>query len=97
MRVKIGPIKYKIVLVPDLHGGGKKLFGEVHHGSCEVRLEANNAPPTRRQTLWHEILHVVFEQLGSREIDDDEGLVDSMAYVLMQVVQDNKWLAERVK
>lgn len=97
MNIDIGPITYKIVVVPDLRGDNdKKLFGEVVHGLCEIRLEGNNAPQQGRQTLWHEIVHVILTQLGRQDEGSDEPLVDGLAYAFMQVVQDNKWLAEEV-
>jgi len=93
MQIKIGPITYEIVAVPGLRSedDGKKLFGEVKHGSCEIRIESEYSPQQRRQTLWHEILHVVLTQLGRKE-NQDESLVDSLAYAMMRVVEDNPWL-----
>lgn len=99
-KIKIGPITYNIVAVPGLHSNdGKSLYGEVKYGLCEVRIEADNSPQQDRQTLWHEIVHIILEQLGRGDGGDvgKEGLVDSMAYALMQVVQDNPWLAGEAK
>jgi len=96
-KIKIGPITYSIVAVSGLRSDdGKSLYGEVKYGLCEVRIEADNSPQQDRQTLWHEIVHIILEQLGRSKLNE-ENLVDSLAYALMQVVQDNPWLAEEAK
>lgn len=96
MQIKIGPITYEVVTVPGLRDGadGKKLFGEIKYGSCEIRVESNYAPQQTRQTLWHEIVHIVLVQLGRADESNDEALVDGMAYALMRVIEDNPWLGK---
>lgn len=92
--LKIGPMVYKVLLVEDLRADdGEDIFGKVVYGPCEIHLEAGNSQQVDRQTLWHEIVHIVLTQLGRRQKED---FVDSLAYSLMQVVQDNPWLAEMI-
>lgn len=94
--VKVGPIIYKILWVEELRSAdGDLVFGKVLYDMCEIHLEAGNSPQADRQTLWHEIVHIILTHLGRDE--DREGFVDSLAYGLMQVVQDNAWLAEKTE
>lgn len=97
--LKVGPIVYKILWVEDLcSSDGESISGRVLYDMCEIHLEAGNSPQADRQTLWHEIVHIVLTHLGRDENRKDrEAFVDSLAYGLMQVVQDNPWLAEKTK
>lgn len=98
MEARIGPIKYKIVEVPDLRNAHDvKLFGEIDFISCEIRIKPGQSPQQRRQTIWHEITHVMLEQMGCNEDINNEAFTTALAHALMQVVQDNKWLAEEAE
>lgn len=90
--VKIGPIVYKICMIEGLVSEGTKLFGEVKHDVCEIRVEARNDLQQARQTLWHEIVHVILSQAGLAKDAKREELVDPLAYGVMGVLQDNPWL-----
>lgn len=94
--VRIGPILFEIEETADLHGDdGKRIWGEVSHGDCKIRIHERTAPQQQRQTLWHEIVHVILIQAGRTEQGKDEGLVDLLAYGIMCALQDNPWLAKR--
>ena len=98
MKIKVGPIKFKRVMVPDLRSDNDtKLFGEVNHGTCKIRVKVCLNPQQQRQTEWHEIVHIVLEQMGCKEDINNETFVTALAHALMQVVQDNPWLAEEAK
>ena len=92
--VKVGPIVYEVREVAGLLDAGTSIFGEVKHSDCEILIEAGNAAQQRRQTLWHEIVHVVLSQAGYRKESKDEGLVEALSHGIMGVVQDNPWLVE---
>lgn len=98
MQVKVGPINYEIVQVPDLRADDDtNLFGQISFCSCEIRLRPDQHPQQRRQTVWHEIVHVVLEQLGCNDDINNEAFTTALAHALMQVVVDNPWLAEEVE
>lgn len=94
-QVKIGPITYSVEEAEDLRTGkGKTLWGQVDHVEAKILVAAKNAAVQKRQTVWHEIVHLILFQAGRRKDSRKERLVDSLAYGLMQVVEDNPWLAE---
>jgi len=93
-KVRIGPIVYQIVEVDGLKENGRGLFGEVKYGSCEIRVEGRNCGQQKRQTIWHEVVHIILTQVGLAKDAGREGLVDSLAYGMLQVVQDNPWLVK---
>jgi len=75
-------------------GKGKTLWGRVNHVEAKILVAAENAAGQKRQTVWHEIVHLILFQAGRRKDSRREMLVDSLAYGLMQVVEDNPWLAD---
>lgn len=95
--VKVGAIVYRVMEVERLVASGRKVFGEVEHAACVIRIEATNGPQTKRQTLWHEAIHLILTHAGRTKESNDENLVDALAYGVMGVVQDNPWLAEAVE
>jgi len=37
MKIKVGPLKYKVVYVKNLRSGNDaELFGKIRHGPCEI-------------------------------------------------------------
>jgi hypothetical protein len=91
--IKVGAIIYQIVDVPGLHNEtGEKYDGHILYSKEEIRLEADLASQTKRQTLWHEVIHAILIQAGHQK--HDEGQVDALAYGIMNVLQDNPWLIE---
>ena len=96
--VKVGPLVYDVEEVEDLRSSRKrkKLWGLVDHIRCKILLRRENAAQLKRHTLWHEIVHLVLMQAGREKDSRKESLVNLLAYSLMQVVEDNPWLAESV-
>jgi len=95
--IKVGPIAYTMREIGDLHDGGKRLFGQVNYDDCEILIHAGNAAQQRRQTVWHEIVHIILTQAGRNEDSGNEQLVDALAYGLMDVIESNPWLTEGTK
>ena len=98
MKIKVGPINYEIVEVSDLRADDDtKLYGQISWTTCEIRIKPNQHAQQRRQTIWHEIVHVLLEQLGCNKDINNEAFTTALAHALMQVVQDNPFLAEEVE
>lgn len=95
MKIKIGPIKYEIVMVPDLRDShDTKLFGQVDWIKCLIKIKPGQDPQQQRMTEWHEIVHIILDQLGCNDDINNEAFTTALAVALMQVVQDNPFLAE---
>jgi hypothetical protein len=90
--VRIGPIDYAIAVTDNLHSAeGTKLCGQASYSTQTLRVDSKLPQPFRRIILWHEIVHVIFEQTGQAQ---DEGVIDAISYALPQILRDNPWLAE---
>jgi len=90
--VQIGPIRYAVHLVEDLHdfdGEGKRhgLDGHIKYGPCELQIEQALNSQRAVQVLWHEILHGIMTGAGLG--DHDEKVIDVLSHGLMDVLQRN--------
>jgi len=91
--VKIGPIIYNIIETPTLQDGGEPLDGQFVHSQSAILIESTLGGPAKRATIWHEILHALLVHAGYAE--HDECRIAALSYGVMQVLQDNPWLAEQ--
>ena len=90
--VKIGPMTYTVRYIHGLHSDGDKLNGYIKHNSQEILIEDDMCAESKRQTLWHEIIHGILMQGGFHEHNDR--VVEVIAYGLLGVLQGNRWLRE---
>ncbi|HUW08772.1 MAG TPA: hypothetical protein VM537_03540 [Anaerolineae bacterium] len=90
-RVKIGPVVYSIVEVPNLHDGGDGLDGQVEYTAAEIRLREGLSPQRRAVVLWHELIHAILENAGQ---DPGHGVIDAVAYGVYGLLSENPELAK---
>lgn len=94
--IKIGPTRFQITVIENLRDprNDESLDGHILYGESRIYLNAKLGDQSRRQTLWHEILHAVLVQAGVQEHDEQQ--IDALAYGVVGVLQDNPWLREPV-
>lgn len=91
LQVALPPMVYEVEMVPDLvDSEGTKLDGWFKTTEETILLEKGLKPATRWCTLLHEILHGILTQAGQRELTQNEGLMEALAYGLMNVRMDGK-------
>jgi len=79
-KIKIGPITFEIKVCALTHDDmGGVLFNE-----SEIQIKQGLEKQVYKETLLHEILHIVFTQSGHRD-KMDEGLIDAIAYSLLDI------------
>lgn len=66
------------------------LLGQVDHMKNEITIKKELSEDKKNVTLIHEILHVIFEQLGFNEDHDNEHLIKSLSSSIYQVFSDNE-------
>jgi len=87
MKVKIGPIVYKIKKVKNLRNEvNTRMDGYIDYNNTRISLEKENNHQTVELTLWHEIVHGMATQ-SSIELEERE--VELLAYSLMSLIHDN--------
>lgn len=90
-QIKIMSQKYTMEQVPNIEVGIIKL-GEVDHLSNAIKICSTLPEDKKKVVLLHEILHVIFQQLGFDEEHDNEHLIDCLSNSLYQVFDDNQEL-----
>lgn len=95
--VRIGPVRFQIVTHHNLcdKDGSTRLDGHIIYALSEIRLDDDLGPQARRQTIWHEVLHGILTQAGVKK--HDEATIEALTYGLMDVLQNNPWLATPVE
>ena len=89
-RIKIGPMEFTIEAVNDLQEGNAKLLGKINSADLILHVDDSLPKQAMEQTIWHESLHAILEQLGQVKHAGDESLVDPLAYMIYLFVQNNK-------
>ena len=84
--VKIGGIVYDVVETSGLFDESTKLNGHIEYQKTKIELESNMSAQCKKVILFHEILHGIMTQAG---LENDEKLVEILAYGLVGVLQDN--------
>ncbi|MCL2491585.1 MAG: hypothetical protein FWE87_02405 [Coriobacteriia bacterium] len=77
-------ISYRVAVVDSIKEDDL-VIGHVDHQSQTIRIKSDLSQAKAEQTLLHEVLHGVFNELGEYRIDEDERLVQSLAATLHQV------------
>jgi hypothetical protein len=86
-RVKIGPIVYKVKVVPNLKDtDGKHMYGSIDYAKNELTLNLHEVQ-TMNQTLFHEVLHGILHNAGITDIS--ESVLDVLATGIYALLKDN--------
>jgi hypothetical protein len=88
--IRINGIDFTIDIVDELNDGAKTLYGDVKYGESKIRLNSEGQGHQRQcVTLWHEIFHSVCEMNGLEAERENESLMDTFAFAVYQILQDN--------
>ncbi len=93
-KLRVGPYTYDVCFVPDR----EKMDGSVGLTKPDQQLVyvwTGAHPDQVRDTLLHEVLHVVFETF-SISGDSEESFVRPMATGLLHVMKANPWLVDMI-
>lgn len=94
--VKIGPFRYPVSFVDDLHSfdGSMKieLWGHIKANEIKIELLPSLDAQRQLQVLWHEILHGILANAGYDVHDEKQ--IDAISTGIIQVLRDNPLLAD---
>lgn len=83
--------RYELQQVTELNDDdGEALEGQVGHDELTIQLRAELAPMRAYQTLWHETLHCIANQMHIKFRNDEE--LDRLATGIVMVLRDNAWM-----
>lgn len=85
-KVVVGPHTYTVA-----HAAGMTDFGNTNTRTQRIILADDQSPGALRDTVLHEVLHCVVAHAGfSQEWEDrEEGIVNRLTPVVLQVLRDN--------
>jgi len=85
-KFKIGGIKYSVKQVQAIEEGALGTCCSIHK-EIQIRTMHQNKAipiPSQEQTLYHEVLHAILDELGYNDLSADEKLVQSVSFLLYQ-------------
>lgn len=90
-KIRINGVDYEIKEVIGLNDGSKVLYGQVTYGQTLIELNPDNqSEQYKKVTLWHEIFHVIEETNGLDFGENKEKVIDTLAFAVNQILEDNK-------
>lgn len=95
--IRYGCITYTVMFPSDLEG----LHGETDRLKKIVSINSRDSIDIQRETLFHEILHVAFEDIPifkfnyqGKEEELEEDIIRYISPKMVQLLQDNKKLRD---
>ena len=80
MKINIGNSVHEIKLVDEMRTPeGDLVLGEYRPFEEAILVSKNFPTQVKRQTLWHEVVHGMFDEIGVDELQASEGLIDALA------------------
>lgn len=86
--LRIGGIEYKVNQTAKLNDGEKVLWGLADSGTNTININKNLNHQQASVVLWHEALHVLFQQASVNPLDEEK-IVSVLAHGIYQILQDN--------
>jgi hypothetical protein len=67
--------------------------GEAHYGFNEIKLDTMDGKPEsyKSQVFAHELLHIIFNQMGECDLRDNEKFIDIFSSLLVQAIDSMEY------
>lgn len=88
--IRIGGIDYAVEYGDNLRIGNEICYGIISYNDCTISISATDSNSHQHKciTLWHEILHGIFEH-ACLHPENEEQVVEILSKGIYQVLQDN--------
>lgn len=86
MKIKIGGSEYKLVIEEELE---EDICGAIDFEVGEIQIKNFELPQYKRQTLWHEIVHGMLDEMGSLTLSNNEEFVEGFGRQLYGFYKNN--------
>ncbi len=88
--VRIGGVEYEIQINDIVRIGTELCYGSIDYTESVIQLSEGDSKGHQHQciTLWHEILHGIFNHAGFK-VENEEEIVEILSKGIYQVLQDN--------
>ena len=90
-KVRIGSIDYDVELTDEtLVLNAQQSLGIIDYDNTKIRIAKNiQSQQKQEQTFLHEVVHAITREFKIDFTEDEETIVDKLAYGLHQVIRDN--------
>lgn len=88
--IRIGGVEYEIQYADNLRNGADLCYGMISYDDGVIQLSNTDGRGHEHRciTLWHEILHGIFNHACSK-VENEEEVVEILSKGIYQVLQDN--------
>ena len=88
--IRIGGVDYEIEHEDNLRMGNELCYGTISYNDCVISISSTDSNNHQHKciTLWHEILHGIFEH-ACMHPKNEEQVVEILSKGIYQVLQDN--------
>lgn len=101
-RVQVGHMCYDVVVDKQRADDAGVTYGQSDHSKCTIVLNPDQHAHQMRDTVLHEVLHAICDQLGVNkggaaallDFDAEERLVSSLSPILLDTLRRNPHLHE---
>lgn len=73
------------------------LMGREQYAKAKIYINKDMPESKKRETLLHELLHIVYANAYLQPGDDEERVVGALSTGLHQIIEDNFWRISGVK
>lgn len=89
-KVRIGGVDYRIGFAENVRLGNDICYGTIDYSESVINLSSTDSTGHQHRciTLWHEILHGIFEHACTHPKNEEE-VVEVLSKGIYQVLQDN--------
>lgn len=94
--LRIGGVEYAIRLEPNVKVGDGLCYGKIDYGDSVITLSSTDGKGEQHRciTLWHEILHGIFEH-ACWHPEEEEQVVEVLSKGIYQVLMDNAQMLDQ--
>ena len=95
-KISIFGVTYDIELVDrermaELWGNNKDyVFGMSLKDKCKIYIIKDMAKSQQNETLHHELMHMVLDEIGYGDLAGDERLVDLLAHAIIEIAKQEE-------
>jgi hypothetical protein len=90
--IVIGPGVFRVIPCKD-----QEYDGRIKYSTMTIEVHPDHEEQYQAQTLFHEIQHGIFETVGERKMNDDEGLVERVSHAWLNTLLSTPGLLDYLK
>jgi len=83
-------LEWSVVDMPQEIADNNSAWGITYYDNARIEIRVDLNTSQREHTIFHELLHVIFNALGRDDLNKDEALLDAISGVQHQIEQTKR-------